>query len=559
MRQARLFITIAFWLVGWIWTISPAAAQTPDAALDALLLGARAQMPEACNDTEADRLIRILCSGRMRTGVRGHYPLFATRNADRTDRIGYDTDVARAIAARLGVQPEWVHVRAATRISTLADDGADVVIATMGHNTRRDGQAQFIRPHYYRSETIVVGPLAANISDWDDIAGRRVCTTIGNYANSHLVSQGVQLMLFEDGGRLPEALDKQVCRLVAHDDSFLASYLAEPEFGARFEPKFGFDPVPWGMAVARTESDDLGRALQLISQIMHRDGEFLALAQKNGIFTQFLEDQNTLWQNPSCATIAALDNPGCVLPALDATPPPTAFADTVQSFQEGMTEQFGFSPALPMFTSQPAFDLFVAGVVNSFILVIGALLATLAFDLLIGFLAALPNRLTRVLAWTVISTIQSSPVILTLVVAAAVANAIFTYSPAVALGSAIVALGLMNGCNAAQAIGEAADSLRHDGQHNDGFSLALYREAVGRSLTQLLSFLINAAKGTPIASFTGAPELLSALTDITSFAAGRATTYTMVLVFYIAVVVCVVWACEAARKRLQPNEQEGGA
>ncbi|MBO9479574.1 transporter substrate-binding domain-containing protein [Shimia sp. R11_0] len=541
--------------MAWSWA-APAGAETPDTALQSLLNGARAQLPAACEDQEADRLIRILCSGQMRTGVRGHYPLFATRNADRTDRIGYDTDVARAIAMRLGVKPEWVHVRAATRISSLAEDSVDVVIATMGHNTRRDSQARFIRPHYYRSETIVVGPREIDVSAMADLAGRRICTTIGNYANSHLVSQGLRLMLFEDAGRLPKALDEKVCSLVAHDDSFLASYLAEPSFGVRFEPKFGFDPVPWGMAVAQSGTDDLARVLQLISQIMHRDGEFLDLARKHGIFTQFLEEQHALWKSPTCLTVAALDDATCILPALDATPPPTAFADKVEAAQDWMRTCFGVAPALPMLSSQPAFDLFVAGIVNSIVLVIGALLATLFFALGIGFLAALPNRLARFLSWCMVTILQSSPVILTLVVAAAAASAIFTYSATVALGSAIVALGLMNGCNAGQAIGEAADSLRQDGHHGTGFSLSLYRAAVVRSLSQLLSFLVNAAKGTPVASFTGAPELLSALTDITSFAAGRATTYSLVLVFYVAVVFCVVWACEAIRKHVVSQTQE---
>ena len=59
------------------------------------------------------------------------------------------------------------------------------------------------------------------------------------------------------------------------------------------------------------------------------------------------------------------------------------------------------------------------------------------------------------------------------------------------------------------------------------------------------------AKGTPIASITGAPELLSALTDITSFASGRAEIYTLVLLFYTGVVALVVWGCERVRRRLQ--------
>jgi polar amino acid transport system substrate-binding protein len=198
-----------------------------------------------------------------------------------------------------------------------------------------------------------------------------------------------------------------------------------------------------------------------------------------------------------------------------------------------------------------AWELFEAGIVNSLILVLGALAATLTFALITGAASAAPSRAVRMLAWLVVVTLQSSPIVLTLVVAAAVAQAIFTYSPSVALGAAVVALGLMNGCNAGQAIGEAADTLRREGSYRPGLPLSLYTAAVGRSITQILSFLVNAAKGTPIASFIGAPELLSALTDITSFAAGRATTYTIVLLFYVGVVVIVVWTCERIRRRLE--------
>ena len=102
-----------------------------------------------------------------------------------------------------------------------------------------------------------------------------------------------------------------------------------------------------------------------------------------------------------------------------------------------------------------------------------------------------------------------------------------------------------------------ADSLRREEGLGRSLSWPLYRAAVARSITQLLSFLVNAAKGTPVASFTGAPELLAALTDITSFAAGRATTYTLVLLFYMAVVSVVVWGCNRLRARIAGGAAEG--
>ena len=199
----------------------------------------------------------------------------------------------------------WVPVRAATRIAALEEGEADLVIATMGHNTQRDAQARFIRPHYYQSETIVVGPRETRVRDWNDLSGRSICVTVGNYANAHLVSHGARLLLFDDASCLPLGLEDETCLLAAQDDSFFASYLADPAFGSRFEPKFGFDPVPWGMAVPKVGSERLAEALDLISQIMHRDGEFLALARQNGIFTSFLEQQHDRWREPTCANPTA--------------------------------------------------------------------------------------------------------------------------------------------------------------------------------------------------------------------------------------------------------------
>ncbi|MGF1447229.1 MAG: transporter substrate-binding domain-containing protein [Pikeienuella sp.] len=529
-------------------TLGQGQAAAPDRALAELLAQARLEMPERCGKTDIDALLKVLCSGTLRVGIRGHYPLFATRMGE--TRVGYDTDVARAVAERLDLEVVWVHVRAATRISTLAEGGADLVVATMGHNTRRDAQARFIRPHYYRSETIIVGPREVPVAGWHDLTGRVVCTTIGNYSNSFIVSRNIRVMLFEFGDDLTAALANESCQFVAQDDSFLASYLADPVFSPRFERKFGFDPIPWGMAVGLDGTTRLATALELMSQIMHRDGVFLDLAIRHGIFTDFLEAQQGIWRAPPCTQAGAIGDPACVIPPLHSAHPPTAFADEVDAALGWIERQIGTAPMLPMLQSEPAWQLFLTGIVNSLVLVLGALAATLVFALLIGGMAAGSWAPLRLLAWLIVTILQSSPVLLTLVVASAVAQALFAYSTAVALGAAILALGLMNGGNAGQAIGEAAASLRREGAHAGPLTFALFRAALARSITQILSFLVNAAKGTPIASFTGAPELLSALTDITAFAAGRVTTYTLVLVFYVVVVVTVVWVCNRVRARI---------
>jgi ABC-type amino acid transport substrate-binding protein/ABC-type amino acid transport system permease subunit len=522
-------------------TFAAARAETPDEALEVLLREARQQCAQP-----SDRLERILCGKPLRVGVRDFYPLFGTRENE--THVGYEPDIARTIAQRLGVKIEFVRVNAATRIPLLGEDRVDMVLATMGHTTQRDSQLRFIRPHYYQSETALVGPKPLGISDWNDVASRTICVAVGNVSNAEMVKHNARLMLFDEAGVLPDRLKDETCTLAAQDDSFFAFYFTDPAFADRFEQKFGFAQVPWGMGVARTGSDKLARALDLLSQIYHRDGTFLRIAQKNRVRTVFLEDQQRIWQRPDCNVAEGSTRTACLLPPLNLELRPTPFAATVTAAEDWIEKWLGLDVTLPMLKTVSAYSLFFNGVANSLILIAGALVATFAFSIVFGFSLGSDFRPLRWLAWVITMTLQSSPIVLTLVIAAAFAQALLPYSAAVALGASILALGLTNGSNAGQAVSEAVISLHHEGREK---GMELFVHALGRSATSIVAFLVNAAKGTPAASFIGAPELLSALTDVSSFSSGRVTTYCLLLVFYTVVVMIVVWACGWLRAWLE--------
>src|SRR6185436_11530518 len=115
---------------------------------------------------------------------------------------------------------------------------------------------------------------------------------------------------------------------------------------------------------------------------------------------------------------------------------------------------------------------------------------TFAAAILFDFTLGSDFRPLRWLAWGVTMTLQSSPIVLTLVIAAAFAHALLPYSSAVALAASILALGLSNGSNAGQAVSEAVISLHHEGGEK---GMTLFVHALGRSATSIVSFLFNAA------------------------------------------------------------------
>jgi ABC-type amino acid transport substrate-binding protein/ABC-type amino acid transport system permease subunit len=549
MRAAARLLGAALLLLASIVGVSQARADgdgSPDAALARLLAPARA----GCATSGNDVLGRVLCAGRLRVGVRPNYPQFSNR--DGGVWTGYEIDLANTIGRRLGVAVEFVSVSNADRISALADGRYDLAIARIGHNTQRDGQALFVRPHYYQSQTILVGDRGLPVSGWHDLAGRTVCVPVGNGSNTELSANHARLLLFDDPIKLLDALQSGACSLVAHDDSVFTELFMQPDFARRFDAKFGFAPVPWGMAVSPSGGARLAQALGLILQQLHRDGTLLALARGNSIPVAFLEAQQAIWQRPDCDVAAGNANQSCILPPLQTDLQPTGFAGQVHRVEQFLTAETGVEVMLPMLTSVTAWSLMKRGVVNTLVLIAGALAATFGFALGFGALLDARSRLLRWPARLLVVALQSSPVVLTLVIAIAVANALVPFSAASALAAAMLALGLANGANAGQAISESLATLRIEAQDSSSAPERLFRRALWRARSQIQAFLVNATKGTPVASFIGAPELLNALTDINAFSSTHLTTYVFMLAFYLVAVFTVVLLCGLFDKMLAP-------
>jgi ABC-type amino acid transport system permease subunit len=68
------------------------------------------------------------------------------------------------------------------------------------------------------------------------------------------------------------------------------------------------------------------------------------------------------------------------------------------------------------------------------------------------------------------------------------------------------------------------------------------------TFVQVRNCLINAAKGSPIASFVGTPELLSMMINITAFTGTRASSYLFMAIFYLLSIQLVTYLSNAAFK-----------
>ena len=86
---------------------------------------------------------------------------------------GFDAEIARAFAAHLGLEAEFVPMAVANRIPALTTDKVDVLFATMAMNPERAQSIQFSVP-YAANQLSLVGPKEADMSTPEKLVDYRI-------------------------------------------------------------------------------------------------------------------------------------------------------------------------------------------------------------------------------------------------------------------------------------------------------------------------------------------------------------------------------------------------
>ena len=539
-----------FVILGWGFG-APAIAAEPGsqfaepslATARSILAAARAEADGNCQ-APSDKLAEILCQKVLNVGLRATYPGFSQRGPDGTFS-GLEVDLARMFADFLGVEMRPVRVTPKTRIPFVVRGQADLSIATTGHDRIRDSQVRFIRPHYFASQTALVGPKSATIRGWDDLIDQTICMPLGASSNLMVSSARVKVLIFETPRQLADALNFERCRFIVHDDSFFWRYRENPEWASRFEIKFTFAPIRWAMFIAPDRSDRLADILTLLSVAYHIDGTFLRLAEAHRLNPGFLDAERHHWLSPICLGPQGFPAPACLSDPIDSLPDiRTRFARYVDTLEAHLGTVRSDGMDLSALKHQAMFERLMDGVAVSIALVIGA--TTMTMVCAIGFATLLVSR-RRWLRWPalVLTQIgQTTPMPLLMFFGYVLAGGITNYTAPVAVGVSILVLGAYNGCYASRAIAEVRRTAGEEGQD----WMRSMGNAIAVSWTQITAFVVNATKGTPAADMIGVPEFVSVLSDLSAYAWDRTPLFVTLLVFYSGLVLAVIFLLSLAEK-----------
>ncbi|WAJ26356.1 amino acid ABC transporter substrate-binding protein [Antarcticirhabdus aurantiaca] len=154
----------------------------------------------------AGSLADIKSAGTFRIGTEGTYAPFTFHDQSGA-LVGFDVEIGREVAKRLGVEPQFVEGKWDGLIAGLAADRYDAVINQVGITEERQQRFDFSEPYIVSKAVLIVKDDNTDIASFEDLSGKRAAQSLtSNYgkiaegAGASLVGtdgfdQSIQLVL----------------------------------------------------------------------------------------------------------------------------------------------------------------------------------------------------------------------------------------------------------------------------------------------------------------------------------------------------------------------------
>lgn len=250
-------------------TTTPAPTVAPDAAAIALL-------PEA-----------IKTAGELSMGVDATYPPNEYKDAS-GNPIGWDIELANAVAAKLGLKPVWNVAAFANIIPSVKGDKYAMGVSSFTDNAERQASVTFV--DYYQAGILWASAAGKTVNP-DDACGLKVAVQATTYEHTDEVPAKSEACV--KAGKAPidiKPFDTQDAATTAvalgqvdamSADSPVTAYAISQSKGKLQAAGASFDVAPYGYALSKTLG--LEKAVQAAVQSLMDDGTYLAILTKWGV------------------------------------------------------------------------------------------------------------------------------------------------------------------------------------------------------------------------------------------------------------------------------------
>jgi cystine transport system substrate-binding protein len=173
-----------------------------------------------------DLLDQVKARGTLRIGLEGTFPPFNSKDTKTGELVGFDVDIAKAVAAKLGVKPEFITTEWSGIIAGLQAGKFDVIVNQVGVTDARKQVLDFSPAYTYSgAELIQRKNDDRQFKSLEDLKGHKLGVGLGtNYMDMAKSVPGIDVKTYPGA---PEYLrDLAEKRLdAALNDRLMVAYL----------------------------------------------------------------------------------------------------------------------------------------------------------------------------------------------------------------------------------------------------------------------------------------------------------------------------------------------
>lgn len=230
----------------------------------------------------ADSLTEIQANGKMVVGLDDSFPPMGFRNDD-GEIVGFDIDLAKEAAKRLGVEVEFKAVDWDGVILSLKNGMIDLIWNGLTITPAREKSIDFSQPYLENSQSIVVQK-NSEIKNKNDLAAKVVGIQLGSSAVSAVESEPEIMASFKElrkfSNNTEALMDLRTGRVQAVVlDKIVGRYYMSKRPGQFKVLKDNFGAEKYGVGV-RSGADSFRKALNQALTEMIQDGTAAQISEK---------------------------------------------------------------------------------------------------------------------------------------------------------------------------------------------------------------------------------------------------------------------------------------
>ncbi|AIQ52429.1 amino acid ABC transporter substrate-binding protein [Paenibacillus sp. FSL R7-0331] len=227
---------------------------------------------------EQNSLETVKASGKLRVGSEGTYSPFTYHDADGT-LTGFDVDIAREIAKRLGVEAEFIETQWDGIFAGMDAGRFDAIFNEVSITDERKVKYDFSEPYVVSKAVLIVGEKNEDIKSFADLKGKKAGQSLTSNLSDIARENGAEIVAIEGFNQAIDLLISGRIDATVNDGlSFLDLKKQKPDVQIK-----QVDEMAEGSrsaAVFLKGNEELVQAVDGALAAMKEDGTYLAISEK---------------------------------------------------------------------------------------------------------------------------------------------------------------------------------------------------------------------------------------------------------------------------------------